>query len=317
MTGWANRISVEVTGYSKTTRDALVNLSLGGDVCCFTYQENIGKVRNSGVELSAAVGIVQHRWATVDLGLDASIGHNTLLALAPGALQQPAGSFTYERQVPGYSLYGIWEPQMRYRDANGDGIIEPNEVTLINDSAIYRGPTFPTQQASITTHVGLWHGTVTVSGLVDYRGGYRIVNTVPYYASGSGGLREQNDPHAPLWLQARAVAMTTYEIYSEFWQPAENGSFVRFRELSATWTLPRAVVRRVRAQSLSVTGAVRNLALWTHYTGVDPEVNNTGGTNVQATPTSASGVAVDNNIRQDFGGVPLARYWVLRLNLGI
>jgi hypothetical protein len=74
----------------------------------------------------------------------------------------------------------------------------------------------------------------------------------------------------------------------------------------------------VRAQSLSLTAAVRNLALWTRYTGPDPEASNggQGASNIQSAPTS-NGLAVNNDVRGDFGAVPLARYWVVRLNVGI
>jgi hypothetical protein len=64
-----------------------------------------------------------------------------------------------------------------------------------------------------------------------------------------------------------------------------------------------------------VTGAARNVALWTRYTGVDPEVTNSAGFNVQSTPTNG-GFLVNNDVREDYGAVPLARYWVVRLNAG-
>jgi hypothetical protein len=70
----------------------------------------------------------------------------------------------------------------------------------------------------------------------------------------------------------------------------------------------------LRIQTASVTAAVRNLALWTHYTGPDPEVSNAAGYNVQQT---VNGFQVNNDVREDYGAVPLARYWVLRLNVGL
>jgi hypothetical protein len=98
----------------------------------------------------------------------------------------------------------------------------------------------------------------------------------------------------------------------------EDGSFIRFRELSLTYALPRSLVRLMRAQSLTLTAAVRNLALWTRYTGPDPEASNggQGAPNVQFAPTT-NGLSVNNDVRADFGAVPLARYWVFRLNVGI
>ncbi len=310
--GWGNRVSLEVTGYAKTTRDALVNVNLGETVGNYLYQENIGKVRNTGLEGSLTVGVVQSRSLTWDVTANGSVNHNTLLSLAPGVTAQSVFSpfFNY-RQAKGYPLYGLWLQRVTYADANHDGIIEPSEVRLA-DSASYVGPSLPTREASASTRVGLWRGMVTVGALVDYRGGYRIAHAQAANADFTGNTQGSNDPTAPLWLQARAVEGAVFAFPSSY---AEDGSFVRVREVSVTYTVPHRVARALRMQNVSLTGAVRNLALWTRYTGVDPEASNTDGATVQHSP-SGGGFIVNNDVRLDFGSVPLLRYWVLRLNAG-
>ncbi len=311
--GWGNRLSLELTGYSKTTRDALVNVDLGATLCCYTYQKNIGEVRNRGVEGSATVGLVASRLVTWDVAVNASVNHNTLLTLAPGIAAQTLGGGSVQyRQAPGYPLYGIWAHRVTYADANHDGIIEPNEVTLA-DSASYVGPSLPTREASVSTHVGLWRGKATLGGLVDFRGGYRILNSMAQAADLVGNTRQANDPTSPLWLQARAVANVGPPFFSAL--DVEDGSFVRVREVSLTLAAPQAVTRALRLRSASLTGAVRNLALWTHYTGVDPEASNIPS-NVQVSPTSGN-YMVNGDVRGDFGVVPLLRYWVVRVNAGL
>ncbi len=316
ITGWSNRVTVELSGYSKTTHDALVNLNLGQTVGNYTYQENVGQVRNSGLEGSVTAGIVRQRSTSWDITVTGSINHNKLISLAPGAADQLVLNYAQERQAPGYPLYGYWGQRVTYADANHDGIIEANEITLA-DSATFVGPNLPTREASASTHLGLWRGALTVGGLVDYRGGYRIANINPLQEVVDGGnnLREQNDARAPLWLQARAVAAAaqSYPAPAPF---IEDGTFMRVREVSLTYAVPPTVAHAARVQSLSVTGAVRNLALWTRYHGVDPEITNTYGANIQTSPTSNTGFT-NNNVRTDFGAVPLARYWIVRLNVGL
>jgi hypothetical protein len=308
--GWGNRVSLELTGYSKTTQHALVDVNLGATLNNYPYEENIGEVRNTGVEGSVTVGVVQTRSITWDVAVNASVNHNTLLSLVPGVLAQTVQEYPgSERQTPGYPLYGLWVQRVAYADANHDGIIEPNEVTIA-DSASYIGPSLPTQEVSVSTHLGLWRGAVTVGGLVDYRGGYKIANVAAF----DGSTRGTNDPTAPLWVQARAEANTLCCFNS---LDVEDGSFVRVREVSVTYALPQGALRALRMQSLSVTGAVRNLALWTRYSGPDPEVSNTTGNNFQISPLSSNGYALNNNVREDNGAVPLARYWVVRLNVGL
>jgi hypothetical protein len=63
----------------------------------------------------------------------------------------------------------------------------------------------------------------------------------------------------------------------------EDGTFVKVRELTLSYALPQQVVssvfgNRVRGARVSVSG--RNLLVWSHYWGSDPEVNNFGNQNV-------------------------------------
>jgi hypothetical protein len=153
---------------------------------------------------------------------------------------------------------------------------------------------------------------VTLGALVDYRGGYKIANMTNFYQSYIGNSAATNDSKASLQSQATAVAGSQFEVTS---LDMSDGTFVRFRELSITYAVPPRLVRALRVQSLSLTAAVRNLALWTKYDGVDPETNNTAGYH-QQDPTT-NGFFVNNDVRADFGAVPLARYWVLRLNVGL
>jgi hypothetical protein len=115
-------------------------------------------------------------------------------------------------------------------------------------------------------------------------------------------------------MQARAIAnndgYSTNALYDE------DGSFVRVREVSLTCALPLQRLPLSWVRSASLTLAVRNLALWTRYTGPDPEASNTAAQNVQFDPISGGSI-VNNNVRIDYGAVPLARYWVVRLNLGL
>jgi hypothetical protein len=52
-----------------------------------------------------------------------------------------------------------------------------------------------------------------------------------------------------------------------------DGSFTRLRELSLAYRLPRSVAQRIRATDASLVAAGRNLAVWTRYPGVDPELS--------------------------------------------
>ncbi len=318
---WQNRVSVELTGYSKTTHDALVSTGTGWEAGGFAYEQNVGTVRNSGAEGTVTAAVVQTRPLTWDVSVNASTNRNKLITLGPGVQsQQLRGAYAAYRFTAGFPLYGYWAPRVQYADLNHDGIIEPSEVTVAT-SLSYLGPSSPTREASLGSRVGLWNGAVSINALLDYRGGFRLLNSDGFFYSSQQSDWASNYRTAPLWDQARAVAAQAVFAggLNQYIPPNgyyEDATYLRFRELSLTYSLPRGLLHALRVQSLSVTGAVRNLALWTGYSGVDPEVAGSFGINGQLSPTSNTTI-VNNNMREQINPVPLLRYEVVRLNVGL
>lgn len=310
---WANRANLELTHYVKTTKDALVTQDLGWDFGFLASQQNLGEVENRGSEATLTVDLIQAATIAWDVTVNGGVNHNKLVHLAPGVSPQDVGY--QQRNVPGYPLYGYWGTPVTFTDINNDHIIESNEVKL-GDSAVFIGPSLPTREASLATHVGFMQRALTLGALFDYRSGFRVFNGDAWNAAYYGGLREQNDASAPLWLQARAVAVpmvSNRPPTSVF----EDGTFLRFRELSLTYALPSWLLRLTRSRELTLTGAVRNLALWKKYTGPDPEVSLPGGQSALSQFVPGTPVASYDIRLNGFGAVPLARYWVVRLNAGL
>jgi predicted dienelactone hydrolase len=108
---------------------------------------------------------------------------------------------------------------------------------------------------------------------MDYKGGYKLYNNTERIRCDTRiNCRGNVDPTAPLWEQARAVAARQHASRTVYGF-IEDASFIRFRELSATFNAPDAWAERFRARRFSATLAARNLALWTDFSGVDPESN--------------------------------------------
>jgi TonB-dependent starch-binding outer membrane protein SusC len=89
----------------------------------------------------------------------------------------------------------------------------------------------------------------------------------------------------------------------EYW--IEDGTFIKLRELAASYLVDWEPIRRVFKSGVDLTLSGRNLWVWTDYSGYDPEINlfgtNAGGLgSVQTT-------AADRGF--DFGGYPIPRVW--------
>ena len=81
----------------------------------------------------------------------------------------------------------------------------------------------------------------------------------------------------------------------------EDGSYLRFNNLTLGYTLPKAILQKIKITSLRVYATVNNLATITNYSGYDPDV--TARRSDPLTP----GV--------DFAAYPRSRTWVFGVNL--
>lgn len=113
-------------------------------------------------------------------------------------------------------------------------------------------------------------GPLRFSSLVDWRkGGLGINLTNAYFDGSPSGL----GPDTAVGFQRARDFAAGKAAY------VEPSGFVKLRELTVGYEVPAGVTSRLfngRAQSARVELSGRNLATWTKYTGLDPEVSNFG-----------------------------------------
>jgi hypothetical protein len=168
---------------------------------------------------------------------------------------------------------------------------------VLSDSVEYLGSPIPTREFAFNTDVGLFR-YARIMALLDYRSGFRIFNSTTEFRCTLGvpNCAEVYDKNTPLSEQARVMARYMGDEVGYI----EDASFVKFRELALQLSAPRSWAERARVSGISLTFAGRNLATWTDYTGLDPEVNSNAGTNFTTS---------------DFLAQPPVRYFVTRLNV--
>ena len=296
---FGGRLSAELTYYDKIRRDAIVPRVLppSSGTGLSVRNENIGRVRNAGLEALVTAQLVDARrfgWSTT---LNGAINHNRVLTL--GDVPPIIGSNT--RDEAGYPLFGWWARRIRdVHDANGDGIITANELK-VDDSASFIGPSSPTREASLTNSFDFLHHALRLTALFEYRGGHYLLNdTERIRCQSRGNCRGLTDRSASLQEQARVVALreNPSQTQAGFIEPAD---FVRWRELSLTYTPSPRVAAALRSRTASLTFSARNLTLWTRYTGIDPE----------------SDYNQFGDLPTDFQTSPAPSYFTLRLTLGL
>lgn len=103
----------------------------------------------------------------------------------------------------------------------------------------------------------------------------------------------------------KLVALSPYDGMNQ----SKNGDFLRWRELSVTYTAPTTWANKIGGTDLTVSASARNLLMWTKYEGVDPEVNLLG---------RGGGGGTDQNFGEsiDAFGFPLPRRFAINVKVG-
>ncbi|MBK9489621.1 MAG: TonB-dependent receptor [Haliscomenobacter sp.] len=188
----------------------------------------------------------------------------------------------------------------------GTGATSP-AVTVAADGKIF-GPVLP-------TYFGAWDNTFRFHGIdfnvqVQYSGGNYVYNGT------KAGLRDQrfwNNEVEILtrWQKDGDVTNIPRPVLGDnvsngssfpISENVEKGDFVRIRNITMGYTLPKNLTSRINVNNVRVYGTVNNAFLFTQYTGTDPEVSTNGNSN------GAPGV--------DRNSVPMARTISVGLNVG-
>jgi TonB-linked SusC/RagA family outer membrane protein len=293
-----DRVTVEGTMINKITRDALVNRALPGSFGGLSQMENIGEIRNRGFELSSTLRPIVSNAVAWNATFLLSRTWNTLISLGAAT---PSPDFTSSwagpRYVPGYPVDGLWvRAIVGYSDANENGVIEPGEIK-VTDNSVFAGHTSPSATLAWQNNVAFANGRITVGANFTYSGGATQYNSLGVNQCQNGYCRGSVDPTATLAQQVLAAA--GQQITD--WPFLERVSTFRFEELSLTLRAPAAIARALRSPNATVSLMGRNLKFWSRYRGVDPDVNTTHQPG-------------DETVDQ--GGVPQPRTWTLRINLG-
>ena len=179
----------------------------------------------------------------------------------------------------------------------------------------YLGKPMPDWSGSFGAEITLL-GNVRINGLFEFRAGEYFVHDLTTAFRRSHPLIGRNTPAAaaveatlldPSSTPAQRLeaadtwarelrALSPYDGLNEIFA----ADYIRWRELSVTYSLPGRLAERLGARSMAITAAGRNLALWTKFPGADPDINVVG---------VARDGSVDNNFLSGTAGwgVPLPR----------
>lgn len=300
LTMWGGRGNLELTYYDKKTRDALISRRVAPSLAGVTARfENIGSVRNSGWEGTVNARLVDRDMVGFEVSVTGSTNKNRLIKLGEGVSPIATGNRNSQLNTPGYPLYGLWGRDIKYNDANNDGMLAVSEATL--GTFRFIGPSFPTREFAVNPSLSLFKRKLRFQAQVDHKAGMKkLFNTRRHMCDGGNSCQGLNDPDAPLDFQAAALGIKGIGGVTTLRGFYYDGDFTRLREASVAYELPTSWAHRVRSSRINLVATGRNLGVWTPYPGVDPE----------ATVGNS-----DTRGNEEFFSTPPMRYFTFRANL--
>ncbi|MBK7872755.1 MAG: TonB-dependent receptor [Saprospiraceae bacterium] len=203
---------------------------------------------------------------------------------APGSVtsERPNGSNLVDKQS------GVWIGDMKFRDVNGDGVINTNDQTIIGDPnpefTFGVNNTFSYGSLDLTVYLtGSYGADILNYSRVQIEGQSSIFNNqaATVFDRAQFALRDPNgsdfDP-ANVYLANPGTDMprpTTTDnnrnnrMSDRF---IEDGSYLRIQNISLAYTLPVNFTRKARIERLRLYVNAQNLYTFTKYSGYDPEI---------------------------------------------
>lgn len=293
-----NRFRLSADAYLKNTRDLLNSVKLPSSLGFTQTIQNIGQIRNKGVEFSLDAKVLtgQFRW---DVNANIALNRSKVIKLYGGQdiltgsistsfvednsslLREglPMGVF-YGYRKDGYDANG----REIYKDLSGpagtpDGIINQYDKTIIGDPSpdfIYGlNSTMSYKNFELTMFFQGSYGNdiVNVSSIgntLDYGFGLNMVKDVFY----DHWTPENTNAKYP--VISRNASMR----YSD--RLVEDGSFLRLRNIQLNYNVATKKLGMVWLRNFQVYASGQNLLTFTKYSWWDPEVNSQGSANSTA-----------------------------------
>lgn len=312
---WNNKLQISFDAYSARTRNLLLNVTVPASSGLTSALQNIGKVRNQGLEMLISTYHEFNKDWKLDLSLSMATNRNEVLALGPGQDQilyssglldpafivkvgEPVGSFY------GYKVLGIFETQEQfdstphmenanqgvgdfiYADTNGDGKVNEEDRVILGNA----NPDF------------MWglNGTIGWKKLdfgfsIEGKHGQQVFNATHRYLAEAWGnnlaVYLDDDAPRPVWAYG-----TKSHTRPSSWH-VEDASFMRIRSLTLGYTFDKIPY----LSRLRVYVSATNPFTFTGYSGYNPEVSNKGTNAIIA--------------GEDFGNYPTSKSFIGGINI--
>ena len=282
-----NRITLTVDYYNKQTKDLLLDRPVPESSGFSTITENIGRVENKGFEFSLSTVNLdgKFKWNTM---INVSANRNKMLELYKDIpiddngrggnrvmVGQPIGVFYT------YKWLGV-DPSTGdcvYADLNKNGRVDAGDRTVVGNPQ----PDFIGGVTNSFSYKGF-----DLSIFLQFSYGNDVFNGSRLYLESLTGGDNQLESITRRWKnvgditdipRATSDATATANNRRASSRFIEDGSYLRIKNVNLGYSFKKEWIKKLKLESLRVYVTAQNLYTFTHYSGLDPEVNYAGNDN--------------------------------------
>lgn len=296
--GLFNRISLNVDVYDKTTKDLLLDVPLPYTSGYSSVPQNVGSVRNRGVEFNLMTNNLtgDFKWVT---SFNISFNKNRVLAL-----YQNRDIISGNQNISeGHNLFSWYMRKWVGVDPeNGDPLWEKvtedgNGNKVVGTTNSYNSATLEFVGKGTPDFTGGFNNEFSFKGFVlsaffNFVSGNLVYNGAAENFSSDGAYIYYNTRVLPKgktrWKQPGDIATEPKAVYggnqlsnkpsSRF---LEDGSYIRLRNVRLSYRIPTVLTDKINISNISVYVSGDNLWTGTKFTGPDPEVEMVAGEGAQ------------------------------------
>jgi TonB-linked SusC/RagA family outer membrane protein len=268
---FSGRASLEFTMFKKNVTDLILQSQVAGTSGFTTKFINAGSLQNTGTEIGLNLTPIQRNsftWVsrTTYGKVDGQITSLGGLPCFNG------GSYFSTKYGAPYVCNGYSPSTVQARDGFDSVFVGGVDKSRTRHLTAFESAPKFTMGFSNEFNIG----AVRLYGLLDWHKGGKIANLTNAYFD-----PVTNDNLGFLADTAASHARNIY-INTNGGSYLEDAGFVKLREISVSYLLPRTVISNLfaAAQDVRLEVSGRNLKTWTSYTGYDPEVSNFSNQNI-------------------------------------
>jgi hypothetical protein len=294
-----NRLGLDIAYYDQKTTDDILNASISRTSGFTTTTVNLGKITNKGFEFLLTGTPVKSsiQW---DVSLNFAKNNSKVVSLIEGQNEvvgeEPRTRTVFIKHIVGYP-YGMITGQTQLRDPNGNLVYDENGAPITDGSYNIIGKGVPDFTGGLNNSL-TWKN-LNLTFLIDFKSGGDIYSGTNVRMTQSGFTKQTllgREGEAPLTITGvvqdgtDANGQAVYKPISKTLTPGEaqnywsllgdraaerfvyDASFVKLRQVTLGYNLPKSWFGKVPIQSLMVSFVGRNLAiLYKNVDNIDPE----------------------------------------------